>query len=394
MVMRCLKIGWPSGRAGSSPAPGTSEGRAGKTARASWATTNVGGLRGGTALQPALQPEGTQSGGAGPPELSLLPLPQLVADARSAVTREATLPTAWYPVVTCTTFRNAIHSASRESRRGPERTTRVTHASRRAGRLALARPWHERKANVVIRCALPRGLQRGSQRSRTTRRRGNVGDDHQQRAALDRRPPRRLAARGLPAQPPRRLQRRSRRLRPHWSCDDRIRYAQRRRSPPPRARETRVCLCCRDSFSAASARAVCVFGAAHPVPFQRRSSGSGSCSCSVRSLSVRTVCVRSPSAVAFSAVVNGPVGGRRLPRKRSKRVRTCFTEGAYSGCSRSNSVHRSKVSGCVCAVTALPPERVVTRCAIAKPTAASPGSRACNLSTHETRWNLSRGRSA
>jgi hypothetical protein len=67
------------------------------------------------------------------------------------------------------------------------------------------------------------------------------------------------------------------------------------------------------------------------LPFQRRSSCSCSWSCLLSSLSLSEVCVRNSSAVAFSEVVKGPVGGRRPPRKRSKRARMCFMQRAYSG---------------------------------------------------------------
>jgi hypothetical protein len=50
---------------------------------------------------------------------------------------------------------------------------------------------------------------------------------------------------------------------------------------------------------------------------------------SVRSLSFGGVCCRNSSAVVFSAVVNGPVGGRRTPRTRSRRTRKRFMQGAY-----------------------------------------------------------------
>jgi hypothetical protein len=49
---------------------------------------------------------------------------------------------------------------------------------------------------------------------------------------------------------------------------------------------------------------------------------------SILSLSFTSVSCRNSSAAAFSEVVNGPVGGRRRPRRRSRRERTRFMQGA------------------------------------------------------------------
>jgi hypothetical protein len=53
------------------------------------------------------------------------------------------------------------------------------------------------------------------------------------------------------------------------------------------------------------------------------------CSRSILSLSFASVSCCNFSAAVFSEVVNGPVGGRRPPRKRSRRTRTRFMYGAY-----------------------------------------------------------------
>lgn len=50
---------------------------------------------------------------------------------------------------------------------------------------------------------------------------------------------------------------------------------------------------------------------------------------SIPSLSFTGVSCPNSSAAVFSEVVNGPVGGRRPPRKRSRRRRTRFMQGAY-----------------------------------------------------------------
>src|SRR5439155_22030784 len=54
-----------------------------------------------------------------------------------------------------------------------------------------------------------------------------------------------------------------------------------------------------------------------------------SASLSIRSASFARVCRRSSSASVASEVVNGPVGGRCPPGKRSRKVRKRFMRRAY-----------------------------------------------------------------